>query len=75
MVSFDFDPVSGRHFIRFRCGKTPFKRALRLEDDREAERVCAQVEETIKDLKRARLEMPPDAEPGAIILPGGNLAA
>lgn len=73
MASFDFDPVSGRHHIRFRYGKTPYKRALRLEDDREAERVCAQVEETIKDLKRGRLVMPPDAEPGAFILSGGKL--
>jgi integrase len=73
MASFDYDPVSGRHHIRFRYGKTPFKRALRLEDDREAERVCAQIEETLKDLKRGRLVMPADAEPGAFILSGGKL--
>jgi integrase len=71
MASFDFDPTSGRYHVRFRYGKTPFKRSLRLEDEREAGRVCAAIEETLKDLKRGRLVMPPDAEPGAFILSGG----
>jgi hypothetical protein len=72
MASFDLDRTSGRYHIRFRYGNLPFKRSLQLADDREAERVCGVVEETIKDLKRGRLSMPPDAEPGAFLLSGGK---
>ena len=54
---------SRRYHIRFRYGDKPFKRSPLLEDDREAERVFGTIEEAIKDLKRGRLEMPPDADP------------
>ena len=73
MASFDLDPKSGNYHIRFRYGGNPFKRALPLADSREAERVCGVVEETIKDLKRGRLEMPGDADPGAYLISGGKL--
>src|SRR4051812_2946361 len=72
MATWRFHEESGNYHIRFRWGR-PFKRSLKLEDDREAVRVCASIEETIKDLKRGRLVMPPDAEPGSYILSAGNL--
>ncbi|AGA27190.1 hypothetical protein Sinac_2903 [Singulisphaera acidiphila DSM 18658] len=38
MASFDLDPTCGHYHIRFRfCGR-PYKRSLRLEDEREADR-------------------------------------
>src|SRR5262245_22623419 len=73
MASFDFDPKSGNFHIRFRYGGKPFKRALSLSDDREAERVCGVVEETLKDLRRGRLVMPDDADPGAFLISGGKV--
>lgn len=73
MASFDFDPALGNYHIRFRHGGKPFKRSLQVADNREAERVCGVVEETIKDLKRGRLKMPGDADPGAYLISGGKL--
>jgi hypothetical protein len=75
MASFDLDPSSGNHHIRFRYGGKPFKRTLRLEDAREAERVCGVVEETLKDLKRGRLTLPEGADPGAFFISGGTVMA
>jgi hypothetical protein len=65
LASFDLDPASGRHYIRFRYGDRPFKRSLCLEDDREATRVCDVVEETTKDLRRSPIAMPEEPDPGA----------
>lgn len=73
MASFDHDFRSGNYHIRFRFVGKPYKRSLPLADRREAERVCGVVEETIKDLKRGRLEMPQDADPGAFLISGGKL--
>src|SRR4051794_39466140 len=73
MASFDFDRTSCNYHIRFRCGGKPFKRSLRLEDDREAERVCGVVDETIKDLKRGRLAIPEGVDIGAFLISGGRV--
>jgi integrase len=73
MASFDHDAASGNYHIRFRFGGKPFKRALRLEDEKEAARVCGVVEEAIKDVKRGRLAIPPGAEVGAFLLSGGKI--
>lgn len=75
MASFDRDPASGRYHIRFRHAGRPYKRSLALADDREAERACGIVEETIKDLKRGRLELPPGADVGSFLISGGRVAA
>lgn len=73
MASFDFDRKSGNYHIRFRYGGKPYKRSLQVVDDREADRVCGVVEETLKDLKRGRLDLPGDADPGAYLISGGKL--
>ncbi len=73
MASFDYDAASGNYHIRFRFGGKPFKRALHLEDEKEAALVCGVVEETIKDVKRGRLVLPPGAEVGAFLLSGGKI--
>ena len=75
MASFDLDRRSGNYHIRFRYAGKPFKRALRLDGDREADRVCGVVEETLKDLKRGRLMMPEGADVGAYLISGGAVAA
>jgi integrase len=75
MASYEFHDASGRYHLRFRYQGKPFKRALRLENDREAERVCGVIEETLKDLKRGRLAMPGDADPGAFLISGGQVAS
>lgn len=73
MASYDFDSKLGRYYIRFRFGGKPFKRSLSLADQREAEIVCGTIEEAIKDIKRGRLDLPPDAEVGAFLISGGKV--
>jgi hypothetical protein len=74
MASFEYDRRLGNYHVRFRYGGKPFKRSLRLADDREADRVCGVVEETLKDLQRSRLELPEGADPGAFLISGGKVS-
>lgn len=73
MASFDYHAESGCYHIRFRYAGRPFKRSLKLDGDGEAARVCGVIEETLKDLKRGRVTMPGNAEPGAFLLSGGKV--
>jgi site-specific recombinase XerD len=75
MASRDFNPKTGKARVFFRYGGRQFNKTIRVRDDNEARRVCALVEETIQDLERGKLTLPPDAEPAAFILSGGKVTS
>ena len=65
-------PIPGRR-IFFRFGAEPFNRTIAVRSDREAERACAIVEETIQDVLRGRLALPAEADPVTFFLSGGRV--
>ena len=73
MAAIEFDPASGFYRVVFRYAGMRFKRSLKVKDAALAEAMRARVEETLSDLRRGRLSMPPDAEPGTFILSDGRL--
>lgn len=75
MASRDYNPKAGKARIYFRYAGRQFNRTISVRSDREAERACALIEETIQDLERGKLVMPPEADPAAFILSGGKLVA
>ena len=73
MASCDFNPKTGKARLFFRFGGQQFNKTMPFGSDREARRVCALVEETIQDLERGKLVMPPDADAVAFLVSGGKL--
>jgi integrase len=74
MASRKFNPKTGKARLFFRYGGRQLNRTISVESDREAERVCALIEETIQDLERGKLTLPPGADPATFILSGGKVA-
>src|SRR3954447_14553704 len=75
MASRDFNPKTGKPRLFFRFNGRQFNKTIKVSSDREALRGCALIEETIQDLERGKLAMPPDADPAAFILSGGRVTA
>jgi integrase len=73
MASIELDPASGFYRVVFRYAGMRFKRSLKVRHHASAEAVRGRVEETLSDLRRGRLVMPLDAEPGTFILSDGKL--
>jgi hypothetical protein len=73
MASYEFDPKKGKARFFFRFGGKQFNKTRKVESDRAADRLRALIEETIGDLERGKLSMPPDADPVAFILSGGKV--
>src|SRR4051794_3829163 len=73
MASYDFDPRKGKARVFFRHGGHQFNKTVKVESDRAAGRLCAVIEETVQDLERGKLTMPPDADPIAFMLSGGKM--
>jgi integrase len=73
MASFKYDPKRGVARIFFRFGGVQFSRVEPVESERQAERMAAQIEETILDVERGKLAMPPDADAKTFIMTGGRV--
>jgi integrase len=73
MASIMQDPSSGRYYVRFRHAGVPYKRSLGTADKLEAEAGLSRVTDTIRDIKRGRLQIPDDADPGVFILSDGKV--
>src|SRR3954453_14205003 len=73
MASYDIDPKSGRYHIRFRFEGRPFKRSVKLPDERAARTLCGRVEDTLRELALGRQTIPMGADPGAFILSEGKV--
>ena len=58
MASYDLDPKSGRYHIRFRHDGRPFKRSVKLPDERAARTLCGRVEDTLRELRSAASPSP-----------------
>lgn len=74
MASQKYDPKTGKTRLFFRYGGKQYNKTLKVDSTRAGERLCSLVEETIQDLDRGRLTMPPDADPVAYLLSGGKLS-
>jgi hypothetical protein len=75
MASRNFNPKTGKARLFFRFGGRQFNRTIHVRDDNETRRACALIEETIQDIERGKLTMPPDADAATFILSGGKLAS
>jgi integrase len=75
MASRDFNPKTGKARLFFRYAGKQYNKTIRVRDDNEARRACALVEETIQDLERGKLVMPPEADPALFLLSGAKVTA
>ncbi len=73
MASLEQHPKSKVYRIRFRFGGRQFFRSIKTKDKNVARSIKGRVEETLRLIEQGRLEIPPDAEPGAFILSDGKL--
>jgi integrase len=73
MASFEFDRARGRARLFFRFDGRQYNKTLKVASDREAERLCALIEETVQDIERGKLALPPGADVKAFVLSGGKL--
>ncbi|QDT38407.1 tyrosine-type recombinase/integrase [Stratiformator vulcanicus] len=64
---------TGYYNVVFRFGGRKFTRSLGTDDEREADRMRANLEQTIRDVKSGRLTVPEDAEIATFLLSDGKL--
>jgi integrase len=73
MASIWKDPHSGRYHVRFRYAGVPYKRALGTAVEGEARAALVRINDTVKDIKRGRLQVPDGADPGLFIVSDGKI--
>ena len=73
MASFNYDPKTGKARVFFRYGGRQLNKTMKIGTVRAAEGVRALIEETIADLERGRLALPPEADLKTFLLSGGKL--
>jgi len=71
MASVAFNDGKARIFFRF-AGRQ-YNRTVPVKSQRAADALCETVDETIADLERGRLTLPPDADVAAFLISGGSL--
>ena len=59
MASRDFNSKTGKARLFFRYEGRQYNKVIQVRNDDEARRACALIEETIQDLERGKLVMPP----------------
>ncbi|MDB5349224.1 MAG: hypothetical protein JWN86_471 [Planctomycetota bacterium] len=64
---------TGKARLFLRYARRQYNRTINVGSEREAERACALIEETIQDLQRGKLAMPPGADPVDFLLSGGRV--
>jgi len=73
MSSQNYDPKTGKARIFFRYGGRQFNRTIKVKSERGGLALCETVDQTIADLERGRLVLPPDSDPVSFIISGGKL--
>jgi hypothetical protein len=73
MSSQNYDPKTGKARIFFRFGGRQFNRTIKVKSKRGGLALCETVDQTISDLERGRLTLPPNSDPVSFILSGGKL--
>src|SRR5262245_16072139 len=72
VASLSFDEKSGVARIHFRYAGKQFQKSLKTADRKKAEGMKAQIEETLHDLERGRLELPASADLWECLKPSGK---
>lgn len=75
MASYRMKPNGRSAQILWRFGGAQLSRTIRCAHEREAQRACSLVEETLQDIGRGRLAVPPGVDPGDFVFSGGRVAA
>ncbi len=73
MASYQYSAKKGTARIHFRYEGRQLNRVEKVESERHAQRLVALVEETLIDLERGKLAMPPDVDEKTFILTGGKV--
>jgi len=73
MASLKYDPRSGRARVFFRYNGRQFNRTVKVASERAGLALCETIDQTLTDLERGRLSLPPDVDLPAFLLSGGRL--
>jgi integrase len=74
MASIHLDKKSKKWHVFFRCRRRQYRKSLGTSDEKKARGWLAQIEETLHDLDRGKLQLPPDANFWEFIKTGGKRA-
>lgn len=75
MASSTYDPKTGKARVFFRYGGRQCNRMVKVKSERAAEALCETIDQTIADLERGRLVLPPGADFATFLLSGGSLGS
>ncbi len=64
---------TGYFNVVFRFGGKKYTRSLHTDDEKEANRLLANLEQTVRDVKSGRISLPPDADIPTFLLSDGKL--
>jgi len=73
MPSFRYTPESHKARFFFRHAGRQYNKTLKVETERHAERVLALIEETVQDLERGKLSLPPGVDVTDFVTTGGKV--
>src|SRR5258708_22952455 len=73
MASSTYDPKTGKARVFFRYGGRQCNRMVKVKSERAAEALCETIDQTIADLERGRLTLPPDADVATFLISGGSV--
>jgi len=73
MASQQFNPKTGKARVFFRYGGRQCNRIVKVKSVRAADALCETIDQTIADLERGRLALPPDTDPVTFIISGGTV--
>ena len=71
MASHQFDSKTGKARVFFRYGGRQWNRVLKAKSARAAGALCETIDQTIADLERGRLSLPPDVDVVTFMISGG----
>lgn len=75
MPSFRYTPRSQKARFFFRHAGRQYNKTLKVETERHAERLLALIEETVLDLERGKLSLPPGADVADFVTTGGKVVS
>src|SRR4051794_33423550 len=73
MASYKYNAKTASARIHFRYEGQQHSRVEKVDSERHAQRMVALIEETLIDLARGKLVMPPDVDPRSFIMTGGRV--
>jgi len=73
VASYQYDAKKRTARFHFRHDGRQLNKIEKVESERQAQRIVALIEETLLDLERGKLVIPPDVEAKTFILTGGKV--